>query len=439
MTTKPSPLRKEIVRPAKRHKVAGAFKALLGPRNLSQALNQAVPAKRRREIAQGSGYDAQAQKLTFEPYLRALLVRQFTGGSLHDLQYAMAHDPLYAAHGAQMEISVPGLSKANAQRPTQPFWEVLAEVMGAVEALPRTVRIGREQPLGAADAKTLRQIARLLDTTHIFDATMIELPPQIAAWARVSEKREQAGIKVQLRLRAGYGGVDRVMVTGAAGNDNPYFRALLDLDEAAPGQLYLFDTGYFKLAAYDQIRQHGSDLVTILHENISVEVVEERPVETAVTAQGYVIHSDRIVRLGSGKKRSPYLWRLIDATDTRGQRRTILTSLLTETAERITRLRAYRWTIEIVFRWLKRVLKLDELISVSPAGIEMQVAVALIAYGLMLLYHEGGTLSVKAIQRRIKTAMNEAIFAAGVEEGKRRASARAAPPRTTTQPLRKAG
>jgi hypothetical protein len=53
---------------------------------------------------------------------------------------------------------------------------------------------------------------------------------------------------VQLRLRAGYGGLDRVMVTGAKGNDNPYLRARLDLESAAPGQVYLFDTGYCKLA-----------------------------------------------------------------------------------------------------------------------------------------------------------------------------------------------
>src|SRR2546425_997234 len=119
MTTNSSPLRKEIVRPAKRRKVAGPVKALMGPHNLSQALNRAVAAKRRSEIAHASGYDAQSQKLTFEPYLRALLVRQFTGGSLHDLQQGMAQDPLYAAHGAQLEISVPGLSKVNAQHPTQ--------------------------------------------------------------------------------------------------------------------------------------------------------------------------------------------------------------------------------------------------------------------------------------------------------------------------------
>lgn len=432
MATPSTPFQQELHRPAKRRSVAGPLKAFVTPQNLTQALNRAVPPQRRRAIAQQSGYDDRAQKLTFEPYLRALLVRQFVGGNLHDLQQGMAEDPLYEVHGARLEVSVPGLSKANAQRPTQPFWDVLAEVMAAVEVLPRVVRIGREQPLGAATPQQLREIGQLLERTQLFDATTLTLPPQIAQWARTSEKRQRAGIKVQLRLRAGYGGVDRVMVTGGKGNDNPYFRAMLDLESATPGQVYLFDTGYCKLATYDQIRDHRCELVTVLHESITVEVVEERAVETPVTAQGYVIHSDRLVRLGTGKARSRYVWRVLDATDTQGQRRTIVTSLLEESAERITQLRAYRWTIEIVFRWLKRVLKLDELISVSPSGIELQVAVALIAYGVMLLYHEGGPLSLKALQRRIKTALNEAIYAAGFAAGvaarERRARARPAAP-----------
>ncbi len=87
-------------------------------------------------------------------------------------------------------------------------------------------------------------------------------------------------------------------------------------------------------------------------------------------------------------------------------------------------MRANRWTIKIVFRWLKRVLQLDTLISYSPAGIQMQVAVALITYGLLLLYHAGGALSLKALQRRVKQALHEALFAAGVAEGERRAHAR---------------
>jgi hypothetical protein len=156
-----------------------------------------VPPQRRRAIAQQSGYDAQAQKLTFEPSWRALLVHQLVGGSLHDLHHGMAEDPLYEVHGARLEISVPGLSKANAQRPTQPFWDVLAEVMAAVEVLPRVVRIGRDPPLGAVTPKQLREIGQLLERTQIFDATALTLPPQIAQWARTSAKRQRAGIKVQ--------------------------------------------------------------------------------------------------------------------------------------------------------------------------------------------------------------------------------------------------
>ncbi len=103
-----------------------------------------------------------------------------------------------------------------------------------------------------------------------------------------------------------------------------------------------------------------------------------------------------------------------------------MTSLLAESAERITQLRTYRWTIEIVFRWLKRVLRLDTLISYSPGGIEMQVAVALITYGLLLLYHAGGALSLKALQRQLKRALPDALYAAGVAEGERRAHERGA-------------
>ena len=101
-----------------------------------------------------------------------------------------------------------------------------------------------------------------------------------------------------------------------------------------------------------------------------------------------------------------------------------MSSLLDEPAERLTQLRAYRWTIEIVFRWLKRVLQLDTLISYSPRGMQMQVAVALITYGLLLLYHAGGALSLKGLQRRVKRALHEALFAAGVVEGERRAQER---------------
>src|SRR5882724_12541351 len=77
MTTQETSVQPELVRPAprrqkkqvgKRRPVAPHLKAVMGPRNLGQALDQAVPSRRRRESAQQSGYDAQAEKITFEPY-----------------------------------------------------------------------------------------------------------------------------------------------------------------------------------------------------------------------------------------------------------------------------------------------------------------------------------------------------------------------------------
>jgi hypothetical protein len=148
--TQPQPLRpappRQQKRGGKRRSVAKHLKAVVGPRNLGQALDQAVPSRRRREIAQQSGYDAQAQKLRFEPSWRALLVRPIVGGRLPDLPYGMAQAAVYAAHGARLEMSVPALSRANAPRPAPAFWEVVAEGMAVVEALPPAVRLGRGTP-----------------------------------------------------------------------------------------------------------------------------------------------------------------------------------------------------------------------------------------------------------------------------------------------------
>lgn len=162
MTAQAFPIRQEFVRPAARAKqqqapqrrsVAGPLKALIGPRNLPQALNRAVSPRRRRASAEQSGYDGQAQQLSVAPYLRALVVRQLVGGSLHDLPHGMAHDPLYDVPGARLEISVPALSKAKAQRPVHAVWDVVAEVRARIAARPQPARMGREPALGSGHAQ----------------------------------------------------------------------------------------------------------------------------------------------------------------------------------------------------------------------------------------------------------------------------------------------
>ena len=70
------PVGTELLRPAtrlkttkatKRRKVAGPLQAFVGPRTLAQALDQAVSPPRRQAIAEQSGDDVQAPKVTFAP------------------------------------------------------------------------------------------------------------------------------------------------------------------------------------------------------------------------------------------------------------------------------------------------------------------------------------------------------------------------------------
>ena len=116
------------------------------------------------------------------------------------------------------------------------------------------------------------------------------------------------------------------MITSAKGNDNPYFDSLLDLEQGA-GKIYLFDTGYFKIETYEKIVASGNHFVTNLHKNISYQVIEELPLSEKEAPNGYLIHSDQLVILGKGDNTTANIYRLIEVTDSKGDRTTILTDI----------------------------------------------------------------------------------------------------------------
>jgi len=74
----------------------------------------------------------------------------------------------------------------------------------------------------------------------------------------------------------------------------------------------------------------------MLPERRTVAIGEERVVAPPERAQGDTLHSDRLGYWGTGQTRSRDRWRLLDATDPQGQRRTSVSSWLDEPAERLT-------------------------------------------------------------------------------------------------------
>ena len=390
------------------------YRQLANPKRLKRFLDGGGVLAHRDETADRFDYDWHARKLTFEPHFRSHVLLHLTKyHSARDLQWAMREDTLFEATGVHAEISVPGFTQANARRPLEPYLVMLQQVMDAVARLPY-------RRLRRLDKETWRSIVQLLKQVDLFDATQVSLPPSLAEWADTAP--EKAAFKIQLRMSAD-GQFKRLMVTPASGNDNPYFEALLDLQEGA-GLIYAFDAGYFNIDVYHRINDSGNYFVTKRHRNIKPVVQRQRPVSDQPVAGGYVVLEDTDVCLGNDESQ---WYRILRVKLTTGKEITILTNLLLLSAQQICLLYRYRWTIEIVFRWLKQTLQLDHFISRDPQGIMRQVLTALVVYALLVLFNQDpDRFSPKQLWRLLQADIHQAIFdfgfQAGLEQGRRETS-----------------
>ena len=406
-------------------------RSLASPSVFEEVLGGGGALSEREEWAEEAEYDKNARKLGFESHLRALVLLHTTAyESARDLTWAAEKDLLFKALGADFDISVRGLGGAMADRPIEPYWKMLGQVQAAVEELPH-------QHLRGVSTGEWEEITDLFGAVDLFDATQIELPPTLADWQETSE--EKSGFKLQLKLGGRERQFKEALLTKPDGNDNDYFEDLLDLSgedrsekarsktsqsDREAGALYLFDCGYWSIDTYRRITESGDFFVTKLHGNIKPETACERPVpdkaaDPEANAAGYRVLSDRYVRLGDDRTDrdggDPGRWyRVLTVEVSTEEEIQILTNLLWLKAEQICRLYKHRWSIEILFRWLKDRMQLDQFISRDPTGVVRQTLAALIVWGLLAIFNEGGEqFSPKKLWRKLQAAMHQALFELG--------------------------
>ena len=335
---------------------------------------------------------------------------------------AMNDDPLYQLAGAGVDIGLGGLSQAQASRPYEAMVDVLSEALAQIQRIPKSKRALRE-----FSPQTLRQLGDLLSQVVLFDSTTLNLPSKIKEWAE-KDLEDDLPLKVHLRLNTGYGGVDRILLAPEHENDALRYEELLDLDNAPDDSvIYLHDCGYRRLTTYDDIVDSGNHFVSRLHSKISVETVREISLpEERELSNGYTLIRDRHVILGADSERDRRVYRTINCYDSEGNPLVIVTSLIEAPVEQVCFLYFYRWTIEILFRWLKHALGLAHLVSHSPNGIMMQVVATLLVYALLILYHQDGPLSLKQLLRELRYQIHERLYQLGYEQGVRDAMAQRA-------------
>lgn len=369
-----------------------------------------LPQKLLQQVASDDEWDKWSRKITFHPYFRMQLLLALTRyQTLTELQAAMQQDPLFARHGARLEVSVSGLAQIPSRRGSGPFHELLAHVLPLVQELPQQTR--RSRVLTTAH---LQSVQHLLAQTQIIDSSTFKLPPAIAKWAKTHDHDGgAAGYKLHLRLAAGYGGLAQIDFSPAKEHDRPHLDPLAE--GAEPGSIFLVDRGYQDYGLFERWTEGGCFFVSKLKKSHSALVLAERDLGGVKTESGYTLLRELRVRLGSKGKETSREYRLLDVLTPEGEPATLVTNLWEVTPEQILALYQYRWTIEIVFRWLKHTLGLSHLISTQKEGVELQIVMALLVYALLVLYQEGDTFSPKYLLLRVQALLNETLIAYGYE------------------------
>lgn len=201
----------------------------------------------------------------------------------------------------------------------------------------------------------------------------------------------------------------------------------IDVPTSDEGHLFLMDRGYRSAALFNKIHAAGHDYVCRLNRkdgrviNEAVEDENGTRVElSAISAEGSSmgIVADEFITLGgkcgASKIGSDHLIRRITLIppedrassarqgrvrdDQSGRNELILaTTLLDLSAEEIVKLYEHRWQVELFFRFLKHILKCNQLLSAKTAGVEIQLYCAIIA-SLLLALATGGNLTKRSFE-----------------------------------------
>jgi len=267
----------------------------------------------------------------------------------------------------------------------------------------RTPRSTLSDALGSFDPKALEPIVAalmqrlpalnrtdsdlhaLLKRIIAADGSLFTVPADVL-WA-IALTRTNGKVGRQIRLNLQLDVLQFVPVhfdlSGAGdGSESAAFTRALQSD-----CIYLFDRNFVDFKFLHAVLDKNSDwVVRLKSDTVFVPLQERRLDEKDKAAQ---VLSDRIGYL-PGSAGSPgfgqRLLREVIVWDEKNKKQVrLLTTLLDIPARTIGQLYRYRWMIELFFRWLKCIAKMEHLFSHNANGITLQLYVAVIAVLLSYL------------------------------------------------------
>jgi hypothetical protein len=306
------------------------------------------------------------RQLHCDQYVSLLLLYFFSPAvtSLRGLQQAAGLEKVQKLLGSK-RVSLGSLSEAGSVFDPELAGLIIQEL--AMEALPL---------LPPADARALQNLTAV-DGSYFKSIAH-------TAWALWSPGQPKAKLHLHFSV---FDAVPRqAQVTPGKCSETDVLRNTLE-----SGRLYVADRGYQDYQLFRDILDAGSSFIVRVKENIAYQTQETRELSQPAVQAG-VIRDMLVSRIGTDHHKDEVKQTLrivVVSTADRAGKPTelwLITDLLDVPAETIALGYRYRWTIELFFRWFKRILGARHLISTKENGITMQLYAGLIASLLIVLW-----------------------------------------------------
>ena len=380
-----------------------------------EALGEVLPNATLEALAtQTQAQDQRKRKLTCVVFFWLLVLAMGPGGPLSLSSMVSFLVVAYAMAGlsvATATLSRQALSENLKLRPW-PFFEavlnhLLAAYASLVGATTPTLDLELIQHLTLVDASVLRVADRLI---------------QAFPGHKTGRRAEWAAIKLHTAFRL-FRSVPQVLAVTAEKVNEKRVDFLRSLGEKA---LYVFDLGYWKYELFDQIIDRKQHFISRLRQDCNPLIKE-----VYIGGQEWVgkrlkeitlcgTEADLLVNLSSAGSANPKMRhdvRLV-GQPVDGLWHLYVTSILDRVVygvSLIAQIYALRWQIEIFFRDLKCVLRIENFIATTENGVRLQIYAALIFYVLTHI------VMLKAAQRvqtpveqmsvpKCLTAMSQALI-----------------------------
>jgi len=326
------------------------------------------------------------RELHYDQYCLLVLLYLFNPivSSLRSLQQASELAKVQKRLGCG-RASLGSLSEAASVFDSQRLKGIIADLSAELQPLARDARLKDVPTLTAVDGSLLTALPKMMQAALLKERT----GKGLVKW------RLHTQFEVERFFPA------RIDITPNGGGEHDE-RAVLARTLQAD-VTYVTDRGSLKYQLFNQIVAAGSSYVCRAHDDISFEVVEERPLSDADRAAGAV--RDVVVKLAMDRgpeHRPDHPVRLVFVQTTPHEKAShrkgntgagpsdgilrLATNLLDLPAEIVALIYRYRWTIEIFFRFFKHLLGCRHLLSHSQRGIEIQTYCAIIACLLISLW-----------------------------------------------------